>query len=392
MASDLIDPSTTNHLDVIKPGMIVQNKELGHRNRTRQAIRLDGQHGVEFQDPGVTESDDWQFPIAKLDYPTRNSPYGIEDFQYRYPNIGALGQIHRGTPWQTVYLKAAMATNAVDAALTQTVPTWYHWSGSFGTHPTNDWKLVGLFTTAMSENAARGLLSVNQSQVAAWSAVLSGVPVITNSVADRQYQINRGTPRQFGVPSANLGDLLIEPGSVQLSNIVRNINQYRAQQPMGVFSYLGEILGTPALTMAYAGNGRIVGSPYLNLSDAQIRAVDGRSYDFHALTDEAIEAIPARVLSLLKEDEPRVTIYCFGQTLKPAARSYVTSAQFYNLCVNYQVTGEYVTKAVVRVEGQFDPPDAVLNAMTAQEQAVWRQQHIPLRTVVESFEVLAPFE
>jgi hypothetical protein len=79
-------------------------------------------------------------------------------------------------------------------------------------------------------------------------------------------------------------------------------------------------------------------------------------------------------LSLLKEDEPRVTIYCFGQTLKPAARSYVTSADFYNLCVNYQVTGEYVTKAVVRVEGEFKNPEN------------------PLRTVVESFEVLAPFE
>jgi hypothetical protein len=96
--------------------------------------------------------------------------------------------------------------------------------------------------------------------------------------------------------------------------------------------------------------------------------------DWHELTDDALEAIPQRILSLLKEDEPRVTIYCFGQTLKPAPRSYVTSADFYNLCVNYQVTGEYVTKAVVRVEGEFKNPAN------------------PLRTVVESFEVLAPFE
>jgi hypothetical protein len=42
--------------------------------------------------------------------------------------------------------------------------------------------------------------------------------------------------------------------------------------------------------------------------------------------------------------------------------------------VNYQVAGEYVTKAVVRVEGDFNNPQN------------------PLRTVVESFEALAPFE
>jgi hypothetical protein len=107
-------------------------------------------------------------------------------------------------------------------------------------------------------------------------------------------------------------------------------------------------------------------SPYLNRHSAQFVG--------NAFTDDQVEAIPRRILSLLKEDEPRVVIYCFGQTLKPAPRSFVTSADFYNLCVNYQVTGEYATKAVVRVDGELKNPAN------------------PLKTVMESFEVLPPFE
>src|SRR5947207_4200708 len=50
---------------------------------------------------------------------------------------------------------------------------------SFATHPTNDWKFLDLFTTALHPNATRGLHSVNQTNVAAWSAVLSGIRVTT---------------------------------------------------------------------------------------------------------------------------------------------------------------------------------------------------------------------
>jgi hypothetical protein len=246
----------------------------------------------------------------------------------------------------------------------------------------------------MSENAARGLLSVNQSGTAAWSAVLSGIPVITNSLSDARAKIN-DVP-QFGDPKNNFHDLFIEPGSMQLSNIVRSINDYRASRPMGLFSYLGEILGTPMLSVGFDPNPNfnppiLRYSPYLRVNNAQAR-VGGDAKgdpDWHAFTDEAVEAIPARILSLLKEDEPRVTIYCFGQTLKPAPRSYVTSASFYNLCVNYQVAGEYVTKAVVRIEGQFDPYDPTL---TADQREYWKKYRIPFRAVVESFEVLPPFE
>ena len=51
------------------------------------------------QDPRVRRSDDWDFPLNK------------------FGNVGWLGRVHRGTPWQTIYLKA------------QAVPedTWIDW-------------------------------------------------------------------------------------------------------------------------------------------------------------------------------------------------------------------------------------------------------------------------
>ncbi|MEW6159274.1 MAG: hypothetical protein AB1813_17755, partial [Verrucomicrobiota bacterium] len=106
------------------------------------------------KDPLVRQADDWEFPTNK------------------FPSIGWLGRVHRGTPWQTVYFKAGLpATNV-----------WRDWAGSLATYPTNDWKLLEIFSAAPNENAARGLLSVNQTNIAAWAAVLSGVHVVSNSL------------------------------------------------------------------------------------------------------------------------------------------------------------------------------------------------------------------
>src|SRR5579859_4543907 len=43
---------------------------------------------IAVKDPFITRSDDWDFPTNK------------------FPNIGWLGRVHRGTPWQTVFLKS----------------------------------------------------------------------------------------------------------------------------------------------------------------------------------------------------------------------------------------------------------------------------------------------
>src|SRR5205823_2074191 len=126
---------------------------------------------VTVKDPLITRSDDWDFVTNK------------------FPGIGWLGRVHRGTPWQTVYLKAgASDTNK-----------WQKWSGhvitnwdgygitlfdSLLTHPTMDYHIFDLFTTAFNDNAARGQMSINQTNLAAWSAVLSGVIALTNSTSD----------------------------------------------------------------------------------------------------------------------------------------------------------------------------------------------------------------
>ncbi len=76
----------------------------------------------------------------------------------------------------------------------------------------------------------------------------------------------------------------------------------------------------------------------------------------------AVERIPQQILSLLKTDEPRIVIYSFGQSLKPAEHSLVTSGNFYNICTNYQVTGELVTKTILRIEDAPQKPRAVVES------------------------------
>ena len=45
-------------------------------------------YNLALKDPLVRQSDDWDFPT------------------YKFPSVGWLGRVHRGTPWQTVYLKS----------------------------------------------------------------------------------------------------------------------------------------------------------------------------------------------------------------------------------------------------------------------------------------------
>src|SRR6266542_2407286 len=158
---------------------------------------------------------------------------------------------------------------------------WTKWAGvaAAGMHPTNDWHLVGLFTPALNDNAARGLLSVNQTNAAAWSAVLSGVSVLTNTLAKAQLG---------AVPA--YANTFIEPASWQMQYMVTNINATRLLQPGQAFPDLGSVLASPALTVA---------SPYLNLGQDQTQ---------YGIRDEVYERIPQQVLSLLKEDEPYVVI------------------------------------------------------------------------------------
>jgi hypothetical protein len=279
----------------------------GGRTNTQPQPRID--FNLALKDPLVRGSDDWNFPTNRL------------------ANIGLLGRVHRGSPWQTLYLKAEVAP----------LDMWRRWTGVLDTHPTNDWNLVDLFTIAPTENAARGLLSVSQTNIAAWSAVLSGVPVLSNSIASGT------TLSRFSRPTYE--PVFIQPNSPQLQFIVEGIRQTQTRHPHGVFPTLGSLLSTRALT---------VDSPFLRTN------LDQRQY---AISDDAYERIPQQVLSLLKADEPRISVYAFGQSLKPAANSLVvTPGPFFGLCTNYQITGESVIKAVVRFDDAPARPRAVIES------------------------------
>lgn len=344
-ATDLMDLVRTNDLrkENLSPGVPVQVLEnIGRLNlRYRpwggsSAQSVDpNKFNLAVKDPGMRSPDDWDFPTNK------------------FPNLGWLGRVHRGTPWQTVYLKSS----GVDSAV------WKRWSGngddvdSARMQPVNDRLLFDLFTTALTDSAARGRLSINQPGLAAWSAVFGGVLAVTNGMTDKEVEA-----LQFTMPRLppRYDPVVIEPAGVffigdtntwsplyQLVHGTNGINQTRANTnlfPLGTFTRLGDILAVPALTEQ---------SPFLNRATARQKQ-DG-------LTDAAYERLPQQVLSLLKGGgQPRFVVYGFGQTLRPADRSVISGGPFAGLCTNYQITAESAIRAVVRVEGAPDNPRVVI--------------------------------
>lgn len=315
------------------------------------------------KDPLVTSSDEWLFPTNIL------------------PTVGWLGRIHRGTPWQTVYLKSS------DLGLTNRVPSptdwaqnavfnleaqkWAKWSGNptleegFYNRPVADRMLFDVFTTTLNDNAARGRLPINQSGLASWSALFSGMVVLTNDVIDRLSVKPRFKP------------MIIEPAGVYnpfdattwppLVRLVEGINATRNNPnwfPNGTFNSLGDILAVPELTVA---------SPFLNLTANYIPT--------RAITDSAYEWLPQQMMSLLQLGEPRFVIYAYGQALQPAPNSILVGGTYSGLCTNYTITAEVAARAVVRVEGSPSPQDA--NHPNP-------KKRYPPRVIVESYNYLPP--
>ena len=314
---DLYDQMITNQVDVITPaGGPLPGNNIGKINdryqpwpsSTTTKSGFTNQYNLALKDPMVRSSDDWDFPTNK------------------FPSIGWLGRVHRGTPWQTVYLKSEVAeTNA-----------WRLWSGNYFTHPTNDWSLLELFTTAASPNASRGLLSVNQTNLAAWSAVLSGVMVMSNTSPNAN-------------PPTNVSVAIIQPNSRELRAIVEGINRTRNGMSNGVFNHLGEFLATPELSFN-SRSGRI--SPFLT----NILNLYYRQPESVKVSDQVYERIPEMILGLVREDHPGYVVYTYGQALVPAPQSLILSGPDRGLCTNYTVVSESASKHVMRIVGTAAKP------------------------------------
>lgn len=322
---------------------------------------------VAYKDAGMWSADYWDFPTNM------------------YPAVGWLGRVHRGTPWQTVYLKSTnvLGNYVTPAGTIYGATTWTAWTGNIRTNyysgnfdavnaaPQQDYLLFDVFTTRYNDNAVRGSLPVNVGMgrndggLAAWSALFSGMTAITNTAmspapgipSSYTYQIL--SPAGVGT-SSPLWQIVNGPAGINATRA--NTNLFRQQ----VFTDAGQILATPALTVA---------SPFLNATNSQRIIVGGRGGSVgdprdYGLNDEEYEWLPQQMMGLVRGTEQRYVLYCFGQALRPAPNGMVLSGGYSGLITNYQVTAESTVRAVIRVD----------NANTTQP-----------RAVVESYNVLPPY-
>jgi hypothetical protein len=317
-----------------------------------------------FKDPLMWQSDNWDFPTNK------------------FPTVGWLGRVHRGTPWQTVYLKA---TNIL--TLTDYTATWTTWTGNgnsidaTNSAPVQDRLLFDLFTTAFNDNATRGTLSVNvgttNANLAAWSALFSGVMVLSNNASDAALTTFPPpiTPPFTAFPIDPAGSAGLASA---LGKLVQGINQTRANTnlfPLQSFAHVGDILSVPQLTEQ---------SPFLNWNNT-VQQQNG-------ISDEMYEWLPQQVMSLLRvSDSPRYVIYSYGQTLKPAPDSvYTGGGAYFGMATNYQVVSEIATRAVVRFDSTVT--NVVTYATDGSSYTNWFS--VPVVTnnnaVIESFNILPP--
>ena len=208
------------------------------------------------KDPLMLQSDWWDFPANLLS------------------NLNGLGRVHRGTPWQTLYLKSAGTD----------LSTWMVWTGNgqlltdgsgpngvtydaFFTQSTNDWRIASLVVSLVSTNDPRSLASVNQPDGAAWCGLWGGLTVLTNSA-----------PSEFD-------PVIISSNSPQTATVAAALDSARSSRPGQRFRDVADILAVPELSVA---------SPWLDSSSvAQLES---------SMDDAACEAITSQLLTLLRPD------------------------------------------------------------------------------------------
>jgi hypothetical protein len=340
-----------------------------------------------YKDPLVRISDNWDFPTNK------------------FPTVGWLGRVHRGTPWQTVYLKASDILKEIQPVGPNNylvgTNTWAQWTGdtqlTYGQYfdaansaPVQDRLLFDLFTTAFNDNATRGTLSVNQNHLAAWSALLSGVVVLSNNVPDNHAASIFPQYMQFQKPPPSYSVTNIQPAGPAWTNsplgqLVNGINQTRANFKnadglVGAFEHVGDILSVPQFTEQ---------SPFMK---AVTNGVADAAQRRNGISDEMYEWLPQQTMSLLRaSDSPRYVIYSYGQTLKPAPDSvYTTGGPFFGMITNYQIVSEIATRAVVRFNSTVT--NVVTYATDGLTYTNWFSTPVVTNNnaVIESFNILPP--
>jgi hypothetical protein len=219
---------------------------------------------LSYKDPLVRASDYWNFPTGQVS------------------NLNWLGQVHRGTPWQTVYLKSTNILNWANIIGQNGFRTWCNWTGDFSTFdaansaPVEDWKLASLLSPLLITNSPGTLVSVNNSDLNVWLVLIDGMTALTNNLPN--IVVGHGPAPQFV-------SITISSNSPQASIIASAIESARANQPGQSFTDIGSILTIPQLTSQ---------SPFLNWNNAAQQA--------SGISDQAYEAIPSQLLPLLRAD------------------------------------------------------------------------------------------
>jgi hypothetical protein len=393
-ASNIVQLSATNQSNTKYLGQISDRYmpwgTVGNITKlTYNGATPDGNaYNLSYKDPAVYTPDNWDFPTNK------------------YPTIGWLGRVHRGTPWQTVYLKSTnlLSLNTViptGPTVNQGVPTWQVWTGNQNTNdaqnaaPIQDRLLFDLFTTALDDDSTRGQVSVNigaddptnmLAGLASWSALFSGTLVLSNSLPDAVVSFQKywgyQSPLSITVPAQKLPQYVIwtnqpigsppypgTPPSITNSamwQLVTGINSARTNFVgidglQGAFEHVGDILSVPQLSDD---------SPFLHVQNSG--SADTPQLQ-RGISDEMYEWLPQQAMSLLTisgapQSPPRYVVYCYGQTLKPAPNGIVSSGPFFGLVTNYQVQAESAMRAVIRVENAPTPanPNSVPHIVVEQ--------------------------
>jgi hypothetical protein len=140
-----------------------------------------------------------------------------------------------------------------------------------------DWHLASLVAALLNTNDFCSLFSVNNANPDSWQVRFDGLMALTNNLPDALLY--------NGTHAAQFDTLVIASNSAQASLIANAIQVARAGQPGQYFREVGDILAVPQLSEQ---------SPFLNRSSL-IQQTNG-------ISDEAYEAIPSQLLSLLRAD------------------------------------------------------------------------------------------
>ncbi len=213
-------------------------------------------YDLSLKDPLIGRSDDWDFPEAQTLAPEW------------------LGQVHRGTPWMTLYLKPAprLQLNRWSDWL-----NWADFEASLIAHPMADGRIISWLAPLMNTNPPASLASPNRADAAAWVGVLDGMNVLTNTSSDADFQSNPFMKR-------TLATVKMAADSPQALALASALQSRRLNSPNGRFTSLGDILNEPSLS---------TNSPWLNRTSIQTR---------YGISDAAYEAVPAALLGRLWPD------------------------------------------------------------------------------------------